>query len=380
MTTLSPVAKDRDLWVPAFEVRVNERKAAANVVHDVMSVTYRDSLTDLDTFDLVLNNWDATGRRFKYLDGDDRRWDPGEKLDIAMGYRDRAGLSQMLTGVITSLRPAFPASGGPTLTVSGVNVLQEFRRKPVSKTYVNKTDSEIARDVCKRLRVDVVTRPRSSPAEPTIDYVIQDNRMDIVFLFERARRIGYDLFVEEVPPQGGTPGKPRIHFVPPESVERTTYKLIWGGSLTAFSPSLKTGNQVSSVRVRGWDRLRNKQIDVEVKLKNLPTQALAARGGRDRIESMLGEREEIVGTIPVHDDHEARAVALSRLALIHRDMVTATGTTVGLPDLRAGSRVEVVGVGERFSGSYFVTSTTHTLSDAGYTTQFECRREEPRSG
>jgi phage protein D len=378
MSALSPVAKGRDLWVPAFEVRVNERKTAADVVHDVMSVTYRDSLTDLDTFELVLNNWDAGERRFKYLDGDDRRWDPGEKLEISMGYRDRAGLSPMLTGIITSLRPVFPASGGPTLAVSGVNVLQQFRRKPVSKTYVGKTDSEIAKDVCKRLEVDVVTKPRSTPAEPKHDYVIQDNRMDIVFLLERARRIGYDLFVEEVAAEGGRPARPRIHFVPPESVERTTYKLVWGGSLTAFSPTLKTGHQVSSVRVRGWDRLRNRKIDVEVKLKDLPTQALAARGGRDRIESMLGEREEIVGTIPVHDATEARAVALSRLALIHRDMVTATGATVGLPDLRAGSRVEVVGVGERFSGSYFVTSTTHTLSDSGYTTQFECRREEAR--
>jgi phage protein D len=380
VTALSPVAKGRDLWVPAFEVRVNQRKAAADVVHDVMSVTYRDSLTELDTFELVLNNWDADGRRFKYLDGDDRRWDPGEKLGIAMGYRDRARLSPMLTGVITSLRPMFPASGAPTFTVAGVNVLQQFRRKPQNKTYVGKTDSQIAKEICRRLDVAVVTRPRSTPPEPKLDYVIQDNRMDIVFLLERARRIGYDLFVEEVPAQGGTPAKPRLHFVPPESVERTTYKLVWGGSLTAFSPTLKTGNQVSSVRVRGWDRLRNKKIDVEARLTDLPTQALAARGGRDRIESMIGEREEIVGTIPVHDETEARAVALSRLALIHRDMVTATGATVGLPDLRAGSRVEVVGVGERFSGSYFVTATTHTLSDAGYTTQFECRREESRGG
>src|SRR4051794_40680037 len=107
MTALSPVARGRDLWVPAFEVRVNERKAAADVVHDVISVTYRDSLSDLDTFDLVLNNWDADRRRFKYLDAGDRRWDPGEQLELAMGYRDQAGLSRMITGVITALRPAF---------------------------------------------------------------------------------------------------------------------------------------------------------------------------------------------------------------------------------------------------------------------------------
>ena len=52
-------------------------------------------------------------------------------------------------------------------------------------------------------------------------------------------------------------------------------------------------------------------------------------------------------------------------------MVTATGSTVGLPDLRAGSVVEIDGLGDRFSGRYFVTGTTHTIGDGGYTTQFD---------
>ena len=43
--------------------------------------------------------------------------------------------------------------------------------------------------------------------------------------------------------------------------------------------------------------------------------------------------------------------------------MTATGTTVGLPDLRAGQRVRIKGVGSRFSGTYFVTKTTHTIND-----------------
>ena len=38
--------------------------------------------------------------------------------------------------------------------------------------------------------------------------------------------------------------------------------------------------------------------------------------------------------------------------------------------------MNIDGVGTRFSGRYFVTSTTHTIGDSGYTTQFECRREE----
>ena len=38
--------------------------------------------------------------------------------------------------------------------------------------------------------------------------------------------------------------------------------------------------------------------------------------------------------------------------------------------------IDIGGVGERFSGRYFVTDTTHAVGDSGYTTQFGCRREE----
>jgi phage protein D len=57
-------------------------------------------------------------------------------------------------------------------------------------------------------------------------------------------------------------------------------------------------------------------------------------------------------------------------------MLMGTGSTVGLPDLRASSVVYLDGLGKRFSGRYFVTGTTHTIGDSGYTTQFECRRED----
>jgi len=38
--------------------------------------------------------------------------------------------------------------------------------------------------------------------------------------------------------------------------------------------------------------------------------------------------------------------------------------------------VFIRGLGDRFSGRYFVTGTTHTIGGSGYTTQFQCRMEE----
>ncbi len=55
--------------------------------------------------------------------------------------------------------------------------------------------------------------------------------------------------------------------------------------------------------------------------------------------------------------------------------VTATGLTIGLPDLRVGTVIEIEGLGKRFSGPYFVTATTHSISSDGYKTGFECRKD-----
>ena len=58
----------------------------------------------------------------------------------------------------------------------------------------------------------------------------------------------------------------------------------------------------------------------------------------------------------------------------------AQGTVVGLPRLRAGSRVLLDGIGTRLSGEYFVVETTHTFNGNGYQTKFTARREDPDTG
>ena len=79
---------------------------------------------------------------------------------------------------------------------------------------------------------------------------------------------------------------------------------------------------------------------------------------------------------PVRNVQTAHSVAAARLKSINQELVKGTGSVVGLPELRAGSQVYLWGLGKRFSGRYFVTSTTHTIGMSGYTTQFECRLEE----
>ncbi|MBI3785376.1 MAG: phage late control D family protein [Deltaproteobacteria bacterium] len=365
-----PIYEGQDFYVPYFEVKLQERALAKDVVRDILQVTYKDNIEEIDSFEISINNWDAHKRRFKYVD--EQLFDPGKKIELWMGYYGQDRLRLMLKGEITSLRPAFPAGGQPTLAISGLNVLHRLRTKQESQAYERLTDSGIAKQIGGRLGIAVRTAGTNEEEYP---YLFQDNQYDIVFLMERARRIGYDLLVEEKG-EGGRSEETSLYFGPSDTVQHTTYRLTYGRSLIEFQPTLTTANQVGEVTVRGWDPVHKKKIEVTVKRSELSTRGVGERGGQAAIEQSFNQKKEIVATKPVHSEQEAKTLAKETLERIAKDMVKGSGSTVGLPDLRAGTVVEIDGLGDRFSGRYFVTATSHAIGDSGYTTQFECRREE----
>jgi phage protein D len=373
-----PIYQGQDFYVPTFEVKLRERPVGQDVIRDILQVTYKDNIEEIDSFDITINNWDAATRDFKYSNDD--LFDPGKQLELWMGYHGKDHLRRMIVGEITALRPSFPSAGQPTLVISGLNLLHRFRGEQVSDVYTKLTDSQIAKRIGARLKpkVNVETAPLN---EEAYDYLIQDSVYDIVFLMDRARRVGYDLYVDE----GGQKGKPNesvLHFGPSDRVRRVTYKLTYGRSLIEFQPTLDTSSQVGEVIVRGWDAVNKKAIIGRARRSDLRTKGVGSRGGQDKLEEAFKDRKEIVATQPIASKSEADRIARETLERIAKGMLKATGSTVGLPDLRAGNVVEIDGLDrrtstrQRFNGRYFVTSTTHSIGDGGYTVQFECRREE----
>lgn len=368
MSGAIPIYQGQDFYVPAFEVKLSGRPAGQDVVHDILSVSYKDGVQEIDSFEISINNWDADARAFKY--SDKKLFDPGERLELSMGYR--GALRTMLKGEITSLRPSFPAGGGSVLAVSGLSELHRFRTQQESRTYAQVTDSDIADQIGQRLRVRIEA-PHAS-TEPRLDYVIQDNQYDIIFLLERARRIGYDLVLEERP--SGASTETVLVYRPSTTPHQPAYRLSYGKSLIEFQPELTTANQVGKVTVRGWDAANKKPILYTATRDQLATRGVKTRGGQDAIDKAVEAKAEIVATKPVESEAEAQRLATEILEGIAKEMVKGTGSVPGLPDVRAGTVLEIDGLGDRFSGRYFVVGTTHAIGDSGYTTQFECRREE----
>jgi phage protein D len=77
----------------------------------------------------------------------------------------------------------------------------------------------------------------------------------------------------------------------------------------------------------------------------------------------------------VVSQQEADEIAQGRLNDIGLDYITGEGRSVGRTDLRAGTVVRIAGLGQRFSGLYYLTATTHIYAPAqGYYTTFAVRR------
>src|SRR5262245_27432925 len=143
-----------------------------------------------------------------------------------------------------------------------------------------------------------------------------------------------------------------------------------------FKPDLTTANQMSEVTVHGWDRIKKEKIEYTAKRSEIGIKGVGDAGNQAAIEQSFNQRRDVIATKPIESVDEAKTLAVRTLEENAKDMVKASGSTVGLPDLRAGSVVMIDGAGKRFSGRHFVTATTHAIGDSGYTTQFECRREE----
>ena len=63
-----------------------------------------------------------------------------------------------------------------------------------------------------------------------------------------------------------------------------------------------------------------------------------------------------------------------RLHLAELQQVEATALTIGIPTLRAKQNIEMRGVGQKFSGVYYVRSLRHMFGEDGYSCELTLRK------
>jgi phage protein D len=309
-------------------------------------------------------------RRFRH--SDDMALDVFEPVTVEMGYEGR--MARMFLGEITMLQPTFPSSGMPTFTVTGTDMLVRLRRsKPnekQTKAFHQRADWEIAELVAKRHNLKY--SKQSSRDGEKRPQTMQRDMDDLQFVLFLAKRNRYEctVILED--------GKPALYFGEPRDKSNdgavNQVRLAWGESLISFSPKLRVGKLVSKVTVRGWNARKKEVITYTATFKDIPKTGEKGKTAAEIIEQKIGAKEERIVDRPVQSREEAKKLAIELLSATANEFLTGSGETIGEPKIRPQTNLELVGLGKRYDGVYYVTKTEHSYGAGGYTTSFEVER------
>ncbi len=356
-------------YAPDFQVEIEGELLDPASKGDVLSLKVVMELDNMTSAEVELNNWDDKRVWFKY--SDQTGIYVGNRVHVKMGYADR--LLSMLQGRINSLTPQFPASGSSTLSVGVLDNMQLLKdRRPAEgeqRQFRDMTDGDIARAIASRNGLEVdVDDGGVEHAE-----VIQGDLDDAQFLMQRARRTDSDCFIYTDPDTG----RATLRFGAPRDERAgsraTNHAFVWGESLKSFNPTLTMSNQVSQVTVRGWNEEEMEPIVATATQADI-ADAAGGNTGAGNAETAVGGREDVVIGAAVTTQAEADALARALLRERAYEFITGKGEIIGLPDLRPGDTMTISGLGDRFSGTYYVRKVEHDIGANGYSTRFEVRK------
>jgi phage protein D len=281
-------------------------------------------------------------------------------------------MEELMDGEITRLSPTFPDSGMPTISVDGHTRLHWLQGDKKTQTFQHMTDKQIVEKIAQ----DAGLQAEVDDTGGSFDYVIQPNLTDLQFIRDRAKLIRFEVLVK---------GKKLIFRKAKESANKV-YTLVWGHTqaaysapntlpLRSFNPVLNTLEQKNQVTVRGYDH-KNKQAFVGRAKSGDEDTTMDGKQTGPQVSSAAfhRQREHVRVNIPVASQAEADAHAKALYNEFGMSLVSATGVTIGIPDLKSGSKVELRGLGKMFSGPYYIQQATHTIGASGYQTNFTAHR------
>jgi uncharacterized protein involved in type VI secretion and phage assembly len=340
---------DKNALLSEVQVTINGSTATKEFERDLLQITVENSLHLPDVATLVLYDTNLT-----WLD--DERLDPGKTLTILL----KAGntMQQVFDGEIVEIEPDFDQDV-PRLTVRAFNKMHRLARGQHVRSFINVTDE----DLIQQLAGEVGLQAEVAPTPLVYPYVFQNNESNLSFLQKRAASLGYLLYVK-----GDT-----LYCKAPGSDQRAQ-ELTWQKDLYEFHPRLTTIQQVSSITARGWDPEAKNAIVAQQGTTSgvgAPSVGQSTSGGVLAQQAFHIDAQLLIADRPIR--HSTQADQLVKAAINRQAgrFIEAEGACYGRPALVAGVFAKISKVGNRFSGSYFVTNSIHSYSvHHGYNTRF----------
>ena len=365
--------KYQNLYAPAFEILVEGQDILKAGV-EVISVNVDNTLDGADTFSFtVFNAFNPIDREINSFVNDVLVFDA--EVEIKFGYGSQ--LKTIMVGIITAVKINFPSGGTPQVDVSGFDISYRMMKEKQPRYWYKKKDNEIVQDIAKEyeLKTSLAAEYPFFQKQKTIDdtnpeyeqTVKQEKENDFEFLTRLAERNSYEFFVfNDV-----------LYFRKPRYKSKPIITLEWQVSLVSFAPDFNIAERVYQVDVIGQNTTdEKKNITATARIFNdeivkIFVNKLKQTGsGENTTEQLLKEQVKQ----PVDSEEHAKNLAKSILLKKHEDVLKGSGESIGIPDLLAGTNIDLKGLGSQFSNIYYIEQTNHSISSSGYKTTFNVKR------
>jgi phage protein D len=374
-------------YAPQFKVEIDGGPLPPALRASVVSLTYHDGMKGADSVEVTFAN-----PGLEWLDHPLLAVDKGFKLSI--GYVPDP-LEDVFVGEITGVETNFPGGGMPTIKVTAHDFLQRLTKGKVDRAFAISTPKfahfplpDVAVTAIVSAANLLIPYPDpiggalsalmtlatyiTTPQGAQVSIRRQESESDFDFLSAVAKENGWEMYVDHtLEPRGYML---RFQFLLQDYSPSVTLK--WGQSLMDFSPRLTTVGDVFGVSARVWVASLQMEFVIVVSWDyDRAAFDLMIYPGLGNLDLILGEKTAKTISIKPTGFSGALRELLSDLLPRLNNRLTASGTTIGNPAIKAGRVVSFDGVGDQFGGLYRVTEATHTFDGSGYKTSFQGRKE-----
>lgn len=338
---------------PAVAVTLNGRPLEGIEQTSLISVTVTDELNLPTMVEMRFSSNNYT--ESSWLGINLKRFKPGDAVKVAMGMNDTEPLTE---AEVAGIEPVY--GNFSTVCIRSYDRLYRLGFGSKLRVFSKKSDSQIAAQMAR----DAGLTAKVEETGIQLPSMIQNNISDLEFLAKRVRLLDYEMSVA---------GK-TFHFESTREGRAPVAELEYRVDFHDLELNLKVVNKGSEVTLVGWD-VKNKKL-FEGKAKGAPS--AAKMGGKQtgyQISNKFPSSSVQTTDLVLDSSGTAKKLAAAESQILLERFIEGWGSSGGNPRLRAGVNIKLTGVGDRFSGTYYITGSTHSYDqDQGYKTTFRVRR------
>lgn len=349
-----------NFYAPGFVVKIQNNKLPQMMSNSISAVSVEETMNAGATFSITVNDeFDMAAQEFTWLDHP--LFNVGNIVEISIGYE--SNLLSLVKGNITSLEPSFFAGETPTITIRGQDLSYDFmKRRSPARTFANESYTEIASKIAREAGLTIDAGKTRKKKEPVCK---QSNESYFSFLAKLAREVDFQVWLD---------GK-TIYFKKPEDDKKEIMTLELGKDIISFRPNMNTAKLYGEVEVKGYDpRNPSRPIIGRAVAGSERLQESGRQTASQIAQTRHGRSKKVITDVVVRSVTHANSIARAVLNSASDRFIEGDVDCIGIPQIRPNACIRLEKMGKRFSGKYYVKSTTHTIDNSGYRTRFTVKR------